>query len=363
MARLGYPYDEFSGEGNGITKDTDYVKFSFYKYRPAFQTRKSGADAAVGAAETFLNAISLGGYKIDSLEEYNFTGIPSVANKGEAPNVKKDNLGKDLDVDNICLYMPEDLSVNYGSEWGGQSFTNMAAGALRSAASVTGGTGLLGQLTQELTDSSRRGMGFIAQQLVNSINAIPGAGSVAVNQVLQGVAGVIINPNTELMFDGFKLRQFNFNFKMSPRNYEEAKQIQKIVKAFKTASLPQYNEDTDTAGFFARAKSNFSDQPDAGNNSGQNSDKDSNRNYIGIPSLCLVEYMRGPNKHPFLPKYKLAALTDVEINYTPDGAYSTYFINNGTDTPAGEIFPVATSISLSFTESKLVYREEIKDGY
>lgn len=357
MARLGYPYDEFGGDG-GITKDTDYVKFSFYKYRPAFQTRASGGAAAQGAAEQIINAVTLGGFGVNSLGEYNYTGVPSTPKKGDAPNVKKDNLG--MDIDSICLYMPEDLSVTYGAEWGGQSFTNIAAGALRSGASGLGGTGLIGQLTNELAQAGQRGMGAAAQGLVSAINAIPGAGSVGINQVLQGVAGVVINPNVELMFDGFQLRQFDFNFKMSPRNYKEAVEIQKIVKAFKTASLPQYNEDGDTAGLFEKVQASFG-QPDAAD-SGNNNKKDRNQNYIGIPSLCFVEYMRGADNHPFLPKYKLAALTSVDINYTPDGAYATYFANDG-GSKAGEIFPVSTSISLNFTESKLVYREEIADGY
>lgn len=360
MTRLGYPFDEFNDQGIG--RDTDYVKFSFYKYRPAFQTRKSAGAAAAGAAADILNFFTGGFTGTESLKEYNFTGTVLPTGKGEAPNVQKDliKVDKDINVESICLYMPEDLSVTYGAEWGGQSFTNTAAGALRTAASSAAGTGGLTEAISGLAQGSQRGMGFVAQQLVNNINAIPGAGSVGINQVLQGVAGVIINPNTELMFDGFQLRQFDFNFKLSPRNYREAKEIQRIIKAFKTASLPQYNEDKDTAGFFSRAAASFG-QPDSAKNSSDNK-KDSNINYIGIPSLCYVEYMRGSDPHPFLPKYKLAALTSVDVNYTPDGAYATYFANDG-DLEAGEIFPVATTLSLNFTESKLVYREEIEEGY
>ncbi len=352
MARLAYPNDELGGK---VDSDTDYVKFSFYKYRPAFQTRSSGGQAAAGAGGDILNFFTGGATGVDSLREYNFTGIPEASSKGTAPNVVKDLLNDD--VDSICLYMPEDLSVTYGAEWGGQSFTNMAAGALRSAAGGVGGAGALQQLTSELASAGQRGMGFAAQELVNKINSLPGAGSVGINQVLQGVAGVIINPNTELMFDGFQLRQFDFNFKMSPRNYAEAEQIQKIVTAFKTASLPQYNEDKDSAGFFSRAAALFG-QPDATKDS--DDDKDGNKNYIGIPSLCYVEYMKGSKPHPFLPHYKLAALTNVDINYTPDGSYATYFFDKDGQQ---KIFPVATSLSLNLTETKLVYREEIKKGY
>ena len=45
----------------------------------------------------------------------------------------------------------------------------------------------------------------------------------------------------------------------------------------------------------------------------------------------------------------MCAITNVEINYTPDGAYS---INEG-----GGM--VAYQLALSFQETKLVFREEI----
>ena len=74
-----------------------------------------------------------------------------------------------------------------------------------------------------------------------------------------------------------------------------------------------------------------------------------NNNYIGVPNLVQVKYKKGAALHPWLPKWKLAVITGVEINFTPDGTFATY--DDGS--------PVATSMTVSFQETKLVYGSEI----
>ena len=46
----------------------------------------------------------------------------------------------------------------------------------------------------------------------------------------------------------------------------------------------------------------------------------------------------------------MCAVTDMGINYTPDGNYATY----------GDASPVAYEIKLSFMETKLLFSEEIE---
>ena len=86
-----------------------------------------------------------------------------------------------------------------------------------------------------------------------------------------------------------------------------------------------------------------------GNNTAEKND---NRNYIGVPNLCIVEFMKGKSPHPYLTQFKPCAIKNVNITYTPDGQYSTY--RDGS--------PVATGLTLSFLESKLVYSNEISYG-
>ena len=59
--------------------------------------------------------------------------------------------------------------------------------------------------------------------------------------------------------------------------------------------------------------------------------------------------MKGSSEHEGLPRFKMCAITQVDVNYTPDGAYATYFDGQ----------PVAIQLSISFQETKMVFAEEI----
>ena len=99
--------------------------------------------------------------------------------------------------------------------------------------------------------------------------------------------------------------------------------------------LPKYN--TSNSGFFEG-----SSDPSAAGAHG----------WIGLPNLCRFTFMRGANAHPHLTQYKMCAITDYDVSYTPDGVYASTY----------EGYPVATQIEIGFIETKLVYDEDIKDS-
>jgi len=74
-------------------------------------------------------------------------------------------------------------------------------------------------------------------------------------------------------------------------------------------------------------------------------------NFIGVPAVCRVSFMKGGAEHPVLPRFKMCAITQVDVNYTPDGSYATY--RDGQ--------PVAMGLTINFQETKLVFAEEIAD--
>ena len=63
-------------------------------------------------------------------------------------------------------------------------------------------------------------------------------GNVSPNALLARANGEIINPNMELLFGGATLRNFRFQFKMTPRNEKEAEQCKLIIRAFKRNMAP-----------------------------------------------------------------------------------------------------------------------------
>ena len=332
-----------------IEKHSDYVKFQFYIYDGPF---------AGNQGPSYEKKPDITGKQIsDDLQRYN------QSNKQYTPYPN---------VSNVILYMPEDIQAQYGARWGGKEFSNIGAEALKGAGGVM--TGDLGQSFNAIGQLIKNATGALptaaAQGLADAINAT-GAGDVTTNDLLGGSTGVVLNPNTELMFSGFDLRTFSLNFKLVPRNSTEAQQIRKIIGTFKKVSLPTFGQsagglfDVDLA--FKKAFTNPDNNPpaeeepaeeatdtppanaDTSNTEAAQNLGSSNANYIGVPGLCQVKFMKGAGLHPWLPQYKLCAITGVNVNYTPDGTFATY--HDGS--------PVAYELGLEFTETKLVYSQDI----
>jgi len=139
-------------------------------------------------------------------------------------------------------------------------------------------------------------------------------GNVTANQLYARSRGEVINPNMELLFNGPKLRAFKFSFKLTPRNEREAKQCKLIIRAFKRNMAPKSNPGG--KGFFLKT-----------------------------PNIFELRYRSGLKNHPFLHKFKQCFLTDVNVNYTGDGVYSTY----------DDATPVSMILDLSFKELEPIF--------
>lgn len=331
--RLSYPANIFDNS-------TDYVKFDFYKYVGPFQTSGQG------------DTTTTDGDVSKQLEVYN------QSNKAQYERYPG--------ASTILMYMPEDISTGYQTDWSGKGFSNAAANILRGAgqANMGDGAGTLDSFVSGITTAATSLPTTTAQGLVSAINAL-GAGDVTTNDVLQGSMGVVLNPNTELMFQGFKMRSFGLKYKMSARNANESNVIRKIIGTFKQVALPTFGVNPEgAAGTLGGA---LLDAINSGNNDPNNQDKKpetANQNYIGVPGLCQVSFMSGTKLHPWIPQYKICALTEVSINYTPDGTYTTYdefrgALNESGSPIADRGAPVAVELTLQFSETKLVYSNEI----
>jgi len=309
-ARVAYPRTLFDDY-------TDYVKFDFYKYQGPFQGDGGGSTNVDGS---------------EALKIYNQSNGQQYT---RYPN---------LSPSRIVMYMPEDISTGYQTDWTGKGFSNIGMNALRTAGNAAAGDGgaTITSFVNSLKAASTALPSAAAQGIATGINAL-GNDNVTTDDVLQGALGVVLNPNTELMFQGFKLRSFGLKFKMSARNEAEAKDIAKIIGTFKKVSLPSFGPNPQgptgsIGGAILDAVTPGEGAPEASNN-----------NYIGVPGLCTVQFMKGNALHPHLPQYKVCAITQVDVNYTPDGTYNTFTDGR----------PVAVELGLQFSETKLVYSNEI----
>ena len=314
-----------------ITDDTDYVLFQFYNYKPPFKNASfKGKYANTGNKLTKDQAgkiIKDSGGKSD----YGKGGGVKKSDPGYI-NVRDYNDMADMEkatgYSNIALYMPEDVSTGFRAQWGGKNLTNFASGVL-SAAGADGFDKL--KRSGDALAGAIGNVSYIAgAQAISKFISATSGDQISQDDVFGSISGAILNPNTELLFSGVDMRNFVLNFKLVPRDEGEAAMVNGIVAHFKKASLP-------------------SRVPDKifGN------DSSIKRNFIGAPKLVRVSFMSGENEHPFLPRYKMCALTQVDVNYTPDGVYSTY--------EGGQ--PVAVQMSLNFQETKIVFADEVNaDG-
>ena len=169
-------------------------------------------------------------------------------------------------------------------------------------------------MLNSLVSESGRGLAksFFANQAIGAFG-----GNIDLNQLLARDRGVIINPNMELLFTGPGLRNFTFQFKMTPRSQPEGEAIRQIIRVFKRHSAP----------------------------------KGRGGNFLKTPDIFQIRYLTGQKNHPFLNRFKLCALANMQVNYTGDGVYATY--DNGT--------PVSMIMTLNFQELTPVYAEDYEN--
>jgi len=184
----------------------------------------------------------------------------------------------------IALHLPNSFQEDISQDW--------STGVIFSGSSVVG-----------------KGINWLKSKLGDSIGNL-------------GTArlGIAPNPSEELLFSGPGLRVFSFSYDFTPRNQQELTQIKAIVASFKRFSLPLINKSSLFIQFPAIWKMDIS---------GIDGDVD-DTNFV----------MFGIKDRPM-------ALTDVGINYTPEGSFISF--HDG--------FPIKISLSLTLRELKPLYRE------
>jgi len=180
-----------------------------------------------------------------------------------------------------------------------------------------------GQIVSNLAGDIRDGAGtmdavrnYFDKRLASQMIGLFG-GNVTPSNLLARGNGEIFNPNMELLFGGPTLRNFRFQFKLTPRNEKEAEQCKLIIRAFKRNMAPQAEGGISQHGNF----------------------------FLKTPNVFKLRYRSGNRNHPFLNRFKQCFLSDMTVAYTGEGIYSTY--EDGT--------PVSMILDLSFKETQPVY--------
>ena len=205
----------------------------------------------------------------------------------------------------IALHIPNQLNIRYGVSWGEEdtfSYAAAAAGAEEILKALEGGG---------------------AKNLGNDAAAIVGA--MGLKSDKQGAAasaafGLASNPKKEQVFKNVDFRTFQFDYQFFPRNKDEAANVMRIIQEFKYHMHPEF--------------------------------KDANEFLYVYPSEFDIAYYQNGQENPNLHRHTSCVLTEMNVNYTPNGQFNSF--DNG--------MPTQINITLSFRELSLLTKDKIKDG-
>ena len=218
----------------------------------------------------------------------------------------------------IILYTPPTTKYEYKStyeqaetknlallsETGGKLFDNIKA--------FVGGTEGSGDLIASLGEAAL----VLGRQVAQGALEVtfPGAAGFFTKRT-----GRALNPRMELAFQSVPFRNFQFEFDFAPKNKKEVESVNKIMQLFKFHMLPDV----------------------------------SNERYMITPSEFQITYYYRDKVNDYMPKISRCVLTDMTLDYAPEGVYHTF--------KADEIgaMPIITKMTLSFTETEIMTKQTI----
>jgi hypothetical protein len=134
-------------------------------------------------------------------------------------------------------------------------------------------------------------------------------------------AGVAPNPYLAQIFEGVNFRNFSFSFEFIPFAVKDCEKILEIIKTFRKCSLP---------------KLPIVYSP-----------------IVNYPGTVQIQCMFGDGENKRVPKFKECVITNLEINYTGQDEWT--MLNNG--------FPAKTVINAIFSETSIVVKKDIEEGF
>jgi hypothetical protein len=208
----------------------------------------------------------------------------------------------------VALYVPNQLSIRYGAGWSDEETFGFNA-------FLKGGEAVARALEEGKIDAitdSKTGVSAIA----GSFALQKGPSAAALSQL----TGLAPNPMKEQIFKGVDFRTFTMEYQFAPRSQDEARNVLNIIKTFKYHMHPEY--------------------------------KDANNFLFLYPSEFDVIYYHNGDENMNIHLHTSCVLTELNVNYTPNGNFSTF--RDG--------IPTQINVSMSFKELTILTKELIAQG-
>jgi len=234
--------------------------------------------------------------------------------------------------DSIALYLPGSISNNLTAE-----YSSSAMGVIGFAAAA----GL--KFTDQFGNDDFEGAAKTLQGAIGSVGedilqrALAGIADLSTGvegtyQFANQIFGRATNPYMEVLFKETPLRTFTYTFSFQPKDQQERDDVQDIIKTFRFHMAPELQEQ--------------------------------NMRFMGIPSTFDIHYMyqsdatsnkpmdwRQAEENDFVNKIATCVLTKCDVTYN-DAAKS---FQDGS--------PTSITMALSFTETEMITKEKINEGF
>ena len=254
-------------------------------------------------------------------------------------NVAGDGVRGSKQLGSIILPMPKATDVN-GVEWGKSDLTASGLAALGLARGMSLGGRLTGKTSRQraidmnagtgggeggetrrgLPDVFNRTRQFGQALMAQSISQFAGnrlGVDLDADTFLARTGGQVLNPNSEMLFQGPVIRDFSFKFTMIARSEDEGAEIRKIIRFLKHGMAPKFR----------------------------------NTVFLETPDVFTLEYKNGMTDKDQLKTVNRfnpggLALTTMNVDYAPNGYWSAYRDSQ----------PVQLSMELNFTELRPIFQ-------
>jgi hypothetical protein len=291
-----------------------YMMFDILETTTVYQSlgdlAKLGAEKALKSIGEESDAAKVKESKLTAGKTATFkNGKSRISNQSSGINAGFSGSRHTRVVDSIILYTPPGLKTSYNVTHSGKE------------------TGMLGDLAgvKNFTDLALRG-GEIAQKLGVEIaqgitQLIPGAGDF--KATLQKLTGRAFNNNLEMVFEGVPMREFSYTFEFAPKNRKELDNARKIISLFKFHMHPELGMSNDFV----------------------------------VPSQFQMSYMYIDKQNMYIPRVSKCVLTKMDLEHGDQSVFTTFA---GDELGAA---PVYTKMSLSFSETEIMTKQKIAEGY
>jgi hypothetical protein len=202
--------------------------------------------------------------------------------------------------DAIALYVDGPPTVRYAAQYSNKDLGTIAGLAAGGISSVSS-------------------VGESSAALAMKFAELPAALGVNIPDVVGAAGKIALNPFKEVLFEAIDFRAFNFKYRFFPKSEDEARSVNDIIKLFKFHMHP---------------------------------DLSSNKLFFIYPSEFEIAYYFVSKENIYFHKIKPCVLESMDVSYGGE-QFSTFWDGK----------PTEINMTLTFRETEILTKKQIRDGY